>query len=687
MSAYTFVYVAMLLAMPAAATEGRANPMEKVIELLEVLSKGIRQEGKEEAESYEAQIALYKKDSSQSKEVIKENDAKISRLTTDLKEAEAFREGKNKDMTDLANKLAKNDAELTAGRDGRKEERALFEKNEAVFVESLDQLERSLVVMKKQAPSSASAAASSASLISVAEKLKKTLTHASDFTLTTAQREILNNFMRTAYVLGDFKRSVKQASSPVPFFLQRKSQSNGPYGEFESGSGGVLSTLKDLQGKVTKERETALKKEAEAKKDFEEFESGLTQALENGKKSLADIKAAIAQSQQVSSQKEASLMEAQEIYKSEVEHLSGLEQQHRQRTEAYKIRLSKRADEATAVTEAQRILGSEMAKSVIKKQTIGSSLIENGASSLLQVTLEKTAVWSKVSRTRPTGLAFMEMSATIHRKSIEFADPFQKVKSMIKSMLSKLEDKQNQESKHAAFCDKEMGKTSQQLEKKGDDVQKTQDRLDALVASLSETKSDMEDVSKDLKDVTASMNEANALREKESKTSLDSIRQFRNAALLLNRAIKVLKTYYQKKSKKGPEGKGAKQREGMGSGIIAILEIAVDDFEKLHKDSKQAEDLAAKEFQQFQSETETRVAIFKKDLEWKTRTKVKLEYDESTMRNDLKSYEKELAAINTYMDKLKASCVVQGPSYEERKSKREEELKSLKEALATLSSH
>jgi hypothetical protein len=328
-----------------------------------------------------------------------------------------------------------------------------------------------------------------------------------------------------------------------------------------------------------------------------------------------------------------------------------------------------------------------MAKSVIKKQTIGSSLIENGASSLLQVTLDKTAVWSKVSRTRPTGLAFMEMSATIHRKSIEFADPFQKVKSMIKSMLSKLEDKQNQESKHAAFCDKEMGKTSQQLEKKGDDVQKTQDRLDALVASLSETKSDMEDVSKDLKDVTASMNEANALREKESKTSLDSIRQFRNAALLLNRAIKVLRTYYQKKSKKGPEGKGAKQREGMGSGIIAILEIAVDDFEKLHKDSKQAEDLAAKEFQQFQSETETRVAIFKKDLEWKTRTKVKLEYDESTMRNDLKSYEKELAAINTYMDKLKASCVVQGPSYEERKSKREEELKSLKEALATLSSH
>lgn len=39
--------------------------------------------------------------------------------------------------------------ELTAGRDGRKDERAVFEKNEATFAESIDQLDRALTVMAK----------------------------------------------------------------------------------------------------------------------------------------------------------------------------------------------------------------------------------------------------------------------------------------------------------------------------------------------------------------------------------------------------------------------------------------------------------------------------------------------------------------------------------------------------------
>lgn len=60
---------------------------------------------------------------------------------------------------------------------------------------------------------------------------------------------------------------------------------------------------------------------------------------------------------------------------------------------------------------------------------------------------------------------------------------------------------------------------------------------------------------------------------------------------------------------------------------------------------------------------------------------MKLEYDEVTMRNDLKSYEKESAALEDYLEKLKAQCTIQGPTYEEKKAKREAELASLKDAL------
>merc|ERR550537_87197 len=102
-------------------------------------------------------------------------------------------------------------------------------------------------------------------------------------------------------------------------------------------------------------------------------------------------------------------------------------------------------------------------------------------------------------------------------------------------MLRKLEDKQAEESKHAAWCDSEMGKTTKQLKKKGDDVQKTNDRLEALLADLAESKSDINDVTKDLKEMTASMTAAKTLRAKESKNAQAALREYKNAGALLQR--------------------------------------------------------------------------------------------------------------------------------------------------------
>jgi hypothetical protein len=117
-----------------------------------------------------------------------------------------------------------------------------------------------------------------------------------------------------------------------------------------------------------------------------------------------------------------------------------------------------------------------------------------------------------------------------------------------------------------------------------------------------------------------------------------------------------------------------------------MLEVALDAFKTSRQEAMAAEKAAAHDFQQFQSENNVRTAVFNKDLEYKSRNKVKLEFDESTMKNDLKSYEQELSAVDSYMSKLKASCIIKGPSYQEKAAKRDAALKSLKEALSMLMS-
>lgn len=109
MPAFKLVCFLAVLATPTAAVEGHANPMEKVIELLGTLSKQIRLDGDQDAEAYEAHTDHYNHDKEFTEKVIKENEDTISRLESDLKEADAFREGKNNDLVDLANKLAKGD--------------------------------------------------------------------------------------------------------------------------------------------------------------------------------------------------------------------------------------------------------------------------------------------------------------------------------------------------------------------------------------------------------------------------------------------------------------------------------------------------------------------------------------------------------------------------------------------------
>jgi|Transcript_95016 hypothetical protein len=676
---------ALFIPCDAEALAADANPMQKVIDLLDILSKEVEIEGKHDAATYKKYSNWYNNETKMSTAIIQENAEKITQLQADLKEAEAFREGKSKELVDLANQHAKNSAALGDGRTKRKEERAHFEKYDTAFAQALEQLDLSIEVLNKQMPQS-STASSSASLLSVAEKLKSTLIESSDFSLSTSQHEIVDGFLRFARMSSPkdsdtVPRDDSHEESQDTSFLQLKSRFRGPYGEFQSHTGGVMGTLTDLKDKTSKEKAAALEHEAEEKKNFAAWEEGLVDLLEDEKKSMADGKSAIAQSQETSSQMESSLLEAQAIHKAEVEHLEEVESEYRIKTRAYKLRLSKRMDEGIAVHEARRVMSNEFTKRLIKRQTVGTI-------DFLQEERRVRHAAFHIFKQSPTpGLALLALKSTVHYKHGAKSDPFAKVKGMIKSMLDNLVQAQAEESKHAAWCDKELSATTQDKKRKDEDVQKMNDRLDALTAELTQTKADLVTVHEDFHKLNESIAEATSVRAKEHEREVTNIKESKNAIQLLKKACRVLKNYFNKEKKDVPENEkaenasGFKKRKGLASGIIGLLEIAISDFEDQLEEATQSEEISEHDFQEFQSESEVRAAVFQKDLEYKDRRRVKLEYDEVTMRNDLKSYEKESAALEDYLEKLKAQCTIQGPTYEEKKAKREAELASLKDAL------
>merc|ERR1712051_1117453 len=119
-------------------------------------------------------------------------------------------------------------------------------------------------------------------------------------------------------------------------------------------------------------------------------------------------------------------------------------------------------------------------------------------------------------------------------------------------------------------------------------------------------------------------------------------------------------------------------------GVIGMLEVIESDFARLESDTKAAEATAQKEYDTFMTESKVDKSAKTKDIEHKTAKSQDEQQALTTKKEDLEGTQKELDAALAYFGKLKPSCVDAGVSYDDRVSRRKEEIESLQEALRIL---
>merc|ERR1719183_1738808 len=224
--------------------------------------------------------------------------------------------------------------------------------------------------------------------------------------------------------------------------------------------------------------------------------------------------------------------------------------------------------------------------------------------------------------------------------------------------------------------------------------------IDEMSARVEELGNEIGDLTKEIAEAEAMDLEATKVREGENKQATAAIKEYQEGQELIQRVIGVLNDFYAKQAKKadgddallqgaaaGPpktfEGEVTGKGDAAG-GIMAILEISLSDFSRLEAETKTAEQQAATEYQKLMHESAVRKATLKKDLEYKSVEKQKLEGDIQRSGADLAGFKEELAAVLQYIEKLKPSCTNAGPSHEERKERRQKEIASLQEALEIL---
>jgi len=165
---------------------------------------------------------------------------------------------------------------------------------------------------------------------------------------------------------------------------------------------------------------------------------------------------------------------------------------------------------------------------------------------------------------------------------------------------------------------------------------------------------------------------------------------FRDSAQAVAKAIEVLKNFYEGSFIQVAAQTATKQPDfGSAKGdtahtIIAVLEMAEEDFTKLLAESEAGEDEAANAYKKLTDENKVSKAAKSTESKGKQSEIKSLSVELEHSKEDHASTSQELDAVNAYLDKLKPQCEEKAMSYAEKKAAREAEIEGLKEALSIL---
>merc|ERR1719161_2306043 len=123
---------------------------------------------------------------------------------------------------------------------------------------------------------------------------------------------------------------------------------------------------------------------------------------------------------------------------------------------------------------------------------------------------------------------------------------------------------------------------------------------------------------------------------------------------------------------------------GAGGSIIDILEVCESDFAKNLAAEETEEADAIDVYEKTTQENKLSTTMKSQDSKYKTKEFKALDKSISDLTGDKDTTSTELAAVLDYYGKIKERCIAKPETYEERKARREAEIKGLKDALSIL---
>jgi len=679
-----------------------ANPIRRVVTMLQKMQTKVTEEGKKEEELYDKFMCYCKTGASDLSASITSAETKISQDTSSLQSSEELK-------TQLDQELAEHKTDRSDAQGAIAEAKALREKEAAAYAEESGDLKTNIAALTK-AIAALEKGATGSFLQSASAALVRKLTI--DMDLSSADRNILSSFL-----------AVDSSEGYAP------------------QSGQVTGILKQMQDTMSAELADLTETEKKAIADFETLVAAKekeiaanSEAIESKTARLGEVGVKIVNLKEDLDDTSAAMLEDKKF-------LETLDGDCDTKTEEWKERSKTRTDELLALAETIKILNDDEALDLFKTTLSSPALLQIKVNSKSlrdrAVSALKLGKLAKDPRMNAVLLALGGRSGN-----------FDKVLKMIDEMVELLGKEQSDDDSKKGYCEEQIDKTedaSKVLEKKHGDIMAAM--ADAQ-ESIEVLKSEIEALTAGIKALDKSVEEATDLRKSENAEYKETLAADTAAKKLILIAKNRLAKFYAPSLYKPPPkqelseedhiavnmggtpppteapggiaGTGVtylqqdsapmfvqvnrhqassveapppppetwdayQNKEQEHNGVVALLDMLVADLDKEMQEMEAEETTAQKEYEEMMAESAAKRTADSEAITSKEGIKADLEQQVQAMDEESNAILKEGMAKAEYLKDLHLECDWLLSNFEVRKTARAGEVDSLKKAKAILS--
>jgi len=671
-------------------TTQRANPIRRVVTMLQMMQKKVEEEGEKEKKMYDEFMCYCKTGGATLSDSIKDAETKIPQLESALEEAGAEKAQVSTDIVQHKKDREAAKAAMDEATAIRKKEAAEFGQESSDANSNIDAMGKAIAALEKglgggflQTPA--------------AETLKEFLPHAE---LDEADHDAVLAFLAQAQGQGD-----DQAS-----------------GEDSPGSNEIVGILKQLKEDTKRNLDEATAQEAKAKADYEGLLAAKTKEVDALQTSIEEKTTRLGEVGVELVEMAEDLDGAKTTLAEDGKFLKDLGKNCKTKKDEWEERSKLRTEEVVAIADTIKILNDDDALDMFKKTLPGA-----GAAALLQV-----PVTSKELRREALDALKPGMARAGHRGKRRTGDvrlnliglalrgkkvSMEHVTQMIDEMVVLLKKEQDADEKKKAYCKKELDVTEDEMKTLQHDIEvaekmiaESQASVETLVEEIAALEAGIKALDKQVAEATAQRQEehedyvealaANSAAKKILGIAKDRLSQFyglqaRAASRARRQAPALLQVAAHAHAKararvhdapKQPESWGSYEKKGEESaGVLQMLDMLARDLATEIQEMETNEKVSQQDYEEMVADSKEKRAEDSKILGEKEGVKADLQAALQQKGEEKKSKMMEAMATAKYLSNLHGDCDWLLENFDVRTEARTGEIDALEKAKAVLS--